>query len=150
MVRTPPCFDNHHAGITHEHAALTRAGDESVLFAIHASARPATWCNRVSWAVWLLGVLSFASPIEYRYMVVFYFWFRCVLVTFVCGVSSSAYYNRTSVRYTLITYCCATSSERNSSYQFCCSNGNWDSNTNATKRQQDPGAAAVFMPNTLR
>ena len=42
VVRTPPCFDNHHAGSTHEHAALTRAGDESVFFAIHTSARPAT------------------------------------------------------------------------------------------------------------
>ena len=114
-MRTPPFFDKHHAGSTHEHAALTRAGDESVLFAIHASARPATWCNRVSWAVWLLWVLSFASPIEYRYMVVFYSLFRCVLVTFVGGVSSSVYasvddgmahydnYNRTSVRYALIT-----------------------------------------------
>ena len=88
-------------------------------------------------------------------MVVSYFLFRCVLVTFVGGVSSSAYaslddgmahydnYNRTSVRYALITYCCAASSERNSSYQLCCSNGNRDSNTNATMRQQDLGAAAV-------
>ena len=84
VVRTPPCFDN-------EHAALTRAGDESVFFAIHASAKPATWCNRVSWAVWLLRVLSFASPIECCSMVVSYFSFRCVLVTFVGGVSSSAY-----------------------------------------------------------
>ena len=41
-------------------------------------------------------------------------------------------YTRTSVRYALITYCCAASSERNSSYQLCCSNGNRDSNTNAT------------------
>ena len=88
-------------------------------------------------------------------MVVSYFLFRCVLVTFVGGVSSSAYaslddgmahydnFNRTSVRYALITYCCAASSERNSSYQLCCSNGNRDSNTNATMKQQDLGAAAV-------
>ena len=41
--------------------------------------------------MWLLRVLSFASPIECRGMVVFYFWFRCVLVTSVGGVSSSAY-----------------------------------------------------------
>ena len=91
MVRTPRCFDNHHAGSTHEHAALTRAGDESVFFAVHASARPATWFNRVSWTVWLLRVFSFASPIECRSMVFSYFFFRCVLVTFVGGVSSSAY-----------------------------------------------------------
>ena len=90
-MKTPPCFDNHHAGSTHEHAALTRARDEAVFFAVHASARPATWCNRVSWVVWLLTVLSFASPIECRSMVVSYLLFRCVLVTFVGGVSSSAY-----------------------------------------------------------
>ena len=88
-------------------------------------------------------------------MVVSYFLFRCVLVTFVGGVSSSAYaslddgmahydnYNRTSVRYALITYCCAASSERNSSYHLCCSNENRDSNSNATMRQQDLGAAAA-------
>ena len=33
----------------------------------------------------------FASPIECRSMVVSYFLFHCVLVTFVGGVSSSAY-----------------------------------------------------------
>ena len=38
-----------------------------------------------------LRVLSFASPNECRSMVVVYSLFRCVLVTFVCGVSSSAY-----------------------------------------------------------
>ena len=75
------------------------------------------------------------------------FLFRCVLLTVVGGVSSFAYaslddgiahynYNRTSVRYALITYCFAASSERNSGYQFCCSNGNRDSNTNATMKQQ--------------
>ena len=36
VVRTPPCFDNHHAGSTHEHTALTRAGDEPVIFASKA------------------------------------------------------------------------------------------------------------------
>ena len=41
--------------------------------------------------MWLLPVLSFASPIECRSMVVSYVLFRCVLVTFVGGVSSSAY-----------------------------------------------------------
>ena len=41
--------------------------------------------------MWLLWVLSFASPIECRGMVVSYVLFRCVLVTFVGGVSSSAY-----------------------------------------------------------
>ena len=41
--------------------------------------------------MWLLWVLSFASPIDCRSMVVSYFLFRCVLVTFVGGVSSSAY-----------------------------------------------------------
>ena len=155
MVKTPPCFDNHHAVSTHEHAALTRAGDESVFFAIHASARPATWGNRVSWAVWLLRVLSFASPIECRVMVVSYF-FVSLRSGHVCRWSilfrarifrrwhcTLLYYIRTSVRYALITYCCASRSERNSSCQLCCSNGNRDSNTNATMRQQDLGAAAV-------
>ena len=45
----------------------------------------------MSWAEWLLRVLSFASPIECRSMVVSYFLFRCVLVTFVGGAASSAY-----------------------------------------------------------
>ena len=155
MVRTPPCFDNHHAGSTHEHAALTRAGDESVFFAMHASARPATWCNRVSWAVWLLRVLSFSSPIECRSMVVSYF-FVSLQSGHLCRWSilfrvrifrrwhcTLLYHNRTSARYALMTYCCAASSERNSSCQLCCSNGNRDSNTNATMRQQDLGAAAA-------
>ena len=91
MVRTPPCFDNHHAGSTHEHAALALPGDESVFVAVHASIGPATRCNRVTWAVWLLQVPSFASPIYCRSMVVFYVLFRCVLFTYVGGVFSSAY-----------------------------------------------------------
>ena len=41
--------------------------------------------------MWLLRVLLFASPIECRRMVVSCVLFRCVLVTFVGGVSSSAY-----------------------------------------------------------
>ena len=52
-------------------------------------------------------------------------------------------YNRTSVRYALIMYCCAARSERNSSYRLCCSNGKRNCNTNATIGKQDLGEAVV-------
>ena len=142
--RAPPCFGNHHAGSKHEHAALTGADNESVFFAAHALARLATRCNSVSWAVWLLRVFSFASPIECRSVVVSYVLFPCVLVTF---VGSSIFFRarificfrgstRTSVLYSLTTYCCPASTERNSSSQLCCRNGNRDCNNNTTMRQQ--------------
>ena len=87
-------------------------------------------------------------------MVFYYLLFRCVLLTVVGGVSSFAYaslddgiahynYNRTSVRYALIMYCCAARSERNSSYRLCCSNGKRNCNTNATIGKQDLGEAVV-------